>query len=176
MPSFGSIIDFLTRIDPLLLFILAVTLGVLGLVLLVIYRSKLNADRKSKNWPSTSGTITLSRIEKRAGYRRSGQGSRSTIYIPLIKYSYAVMETQYHGDRIGNGIYQSITRPSLNHWLKRYPAKSFVTVYYNPEDPADALLEPTSNSNIVGFIVGIGITALGVFLFGLWVYGLLKGH
>lgn len=93
--------------------------------------------------------------------------------MPVIKYSYSVAEAPYQAEKIGNGIYIGTTRDSLKHWAKRYPAHAEVQVYYNPADPKDAVLEPTSNSNIVGFMVGIAIDLLSIFLFGLWLYQLL---
>jgi hypothetical protein len=173
MPA--SLSNLLINVDPMLVFILAVMLGVLGLILSVVYRSKIKADRESKNWPSAPGKITFSRVEERAGHRRVGQGSRSATYIPLIKYSYTVNGTPYQGDHIGNGIYQTFSRLGPSRWVKRYPIHADVKVYYNPADPANALLEPTSSSNIVGLVLALGVDLLGVFFLGLWIYRLFKG-
>ncbi|MFN8411631.1 MAG: DUF3592 domain-containing protein [Anaerolineales bacterium] len=168
----NSIIKIITT-DPLILFILAITFGVLGVVLSFIYWDKLNADRKCTSWPSVPGKITFSRIEKRSNFDWHNRG-RYTRYVPVIKYSYNVGGTSYHAEQIGNGIYVGITRNAVKYWTNRFPVGTTAPVYYDPANPSTALLVPKTNSNIIGFIVGIGISMSSIFLVGLWLYRLLN--
>lgn len=161
--------------DPLVPFILAITLGVLGLILFVIYRDKLNADKKSSSWSSVPGKITSSRIEKRSSFDWH-DNRRYTRYVPAIKYSYTVEGNPYQAERIGNGIYIGMTRNAVSHWTKRFPTGTTLPVYYNPADPSDAVLEPTSNSNIIGFGVGLVIDVLAIFFVVDWLYRVLIRH
>jgi len=158
--------------DPLVLFIFAITFGVLGLILLVVYRGKLEADRKSSSWSSVPGKITSSRIEKRSNFDWH-DNRRYTRYVPVIQYSYSIDGTTYHAERIGNGIYIGITRNFVTPWTERFPRGATVAVYYNPVDPSDAVLEPTTKSNILGFGVGIVISVMSIYFLVDWLYQLL---
>jgi len=156
------------------IFILAVTFGVLGLILILMFGDKLNADAKCKNWPGVEGKVTSSRISERSNYDY-GTTRRTARYVPVIKYSYSVDGVLYHAERIGNGIYVGITRQAVEHWLKRFPLHATVPVYYDPANPGEAVLIPTTNGNRVGFAMGIATSALGIFFVGLWIFRLLRG-
>lgn len=172
----NDIMGFMT--SPSGIFSSAITLVLIGLVYSFVYWIEINADRKSKNWPSVSGKITSSRIEEKTtnSYGSGGHLIDSVSYVPVVKYSYHVAETLYHAERIGNSIYSGITPKAVERWVKRFPANTTIPVYYNPADPSDAILIPTTNSNIFGFIMGIAISALGVFLVGLWIFRLFTSH
>lgn len=169
-------LNFLVRGDPILLFILTVMSVILGLYTVRMYRARFKADQQSKTWPTTTGKITSSRIDEFMGRAKTATGSRRTIYTPQIKFSYTVDGKQYHGDRIGNGDYQSYTEYSPNRLIKRYPAQSEVTIYYNPADPTDALLQPTAAGNLIGLIVGTIISLFGVICIAIVVYRLVTGR
>jgi hypothetical protein len=172
--SFISSVISALLINPLGIFILAVSFGVLGLVLTLMFGDKLNADARCKNWPSVQGKITSSRISERSNYDYATT-RRTARYVPVIKYSYSVDGVLYHAERIGNGIYVGITRQAVEHWLKLFPLHATIPVYYDPANPGEAVLNPTTNSNKVGFALGIATSALGIFLVGLWIFRLLRG-
>jgi hypothetical protein len=167
----GSIMDALAA-DPLTTFILAIVFGVLGLIVSLVYWDKIISDTTCKRWPSASGTVVSSHIERRSNVSYNIR-RRNTRYVPVIAYSYSVRDVPYQAERIGNGIYVGITRRAMDYWVKRFPKGAPISVYYNPAQPGDAVLVPVTNSNLVGFAVGIGISALSVFLVGVWLYHLL---
>lgn len=171
----NSIFNFLMA-NPLGTFILAVLFGFLGLLFSVMFWDKLNLDKKIRNWPSVPGKITSSRIEERLSARRNGASGRSKRYMPVVKYSFTVTGTVYHGERIGNGIYVGITRGAPERVMKRFPAGATVPVYYDPAAPSEAVLEKTMPFNAIRLCFGIVYCIVGVFFAGIWLFSLVAGH
>jgi len=93
----------------------------------------------SKTWPSTSGTIITSEISMTlishyAHYREH--------YTPLIEYSYTVNNVVYTNNRLDLGKQISGPPQFLGRIINAFPVGSEVIVYYDPEDPMSASIEP----------------------------------
>ena len=90
----------------------------------------------SKDWPSTAGKIVKSRVELSSGR------DIATVE-PVIAYEYQVGGRQYQCDQIHSGdkIFESISKEETYDLVDRYPVGRDVTVYYNPDNPAEAALE-----------------------------------
>jgi hypothetical protein len=112
---------------------------------------------QAASWPSTMGTVTLSRIQMRS----SGEGG-TTAY-PLVQYAYQVMGQPYEGGKVMPG--PDVGGSGAHKVVARYPAGAQVMVYYNPEKPSEALLE----RSVPGFIriFWVILIILDVFLCGL---------
>lgn len=103
-----------------------------GILLGIIFATRRGVE-KAANWSSTMGTVTFSTIE----YRRSGN-SGSSAY-PVVHYTYQVMGQLHQGRKIMPG---PETGGSWAHKVvQRYPAGAQVMVYYDPNNPSDAVLE-----------------------------------
>ena len=95
--------------------------------LIVLYQA-----RRSATWPSTEGVITQARVV-RAGYS----------YARAVVYSYTVDGVRCQGEDIAAGpVLTSITDAYARKCLARYPVGTPIAVYYDPENPAIAVLEP----------------------------------
>jgi hypothetical protein len=92
--------------------------------------------RAAAAWAQTAGTVLSTTIR----VRRVGQ-SRSEI--PLVIYSYQVDGRPYQSHRVraGDETGQIKVIGDASSMLDRYPVGSNVTVYYDPDDPANAALE-----------------------------------
>ena len=65
------------------------------------------------------------------------------LYTPRLTYRYRVGSRDYEGTRIDLNRQRSFYRQSsANAVLEPYNPEREVTVYYNPDRPADALLRP----------------------------------
>lgn len=84
-------------------------------------------------WPSTMGTVGTSYLE-----RRSSSDSGYTNY-PVVQYSYQVSGQDYQGMKIAPG--PEVGGTGAGKVVGRYPAGAQVMVFYNPQNPADAVLE-----------------------------------
>ena len=92
--------------------------------------------RESRNWPCVAGRITESTMQ--VTRRR-----RSTRYSPQVAYTYSVMGQAYFGTGMSIGatrVFSSYAKVQAQ--LAKYPLDQAVSVYYDPQQPAQATLEP----------------------------------
>jgi hypothetical protein len=111
--------------------------------------------RASRNWPHVAGRIVESAVERQLG----GKGRPS--YMPRIRYRYRVEGRDYVSSQVT--FWGSV---GGSQWLaerttRRYPQGSAVTVYYNPEDPHDAVLD-RAFSLVILVLPPAGLLFLGV--------------
>jgi len=113
---------------------MAAILAAVGLWLLLQGLRRLLFRNPERQWRATEGTITESFVEE------DTRGDGPT-YWPRVKYRYDVDGISYVGECIApfQGVgFRSIARRER----ARYPAGRTVTVYVNPRNPGDAVLEP----------------------------------
>jgi len=122
-----------------------------------------NAFASSK-WPTTNGVIDW------ADVRESRDVDDDTwTYTVRAVYRYEVDETGYVSDRVRFGIMtrSSFYRERMPEEMKRYAAGKEITVYYKPDNPEVAVLEPGVGLDtflflFLGLIVAF-VGALGAF-------------
>lgn len=130
----------------------------------MIYRSV--QDRKkaraSLTWPSTQGRVIESRVVE--SHSSDSDGDTTTNYRPYIKYEYEVVGSTFTSDKlaIGPAVSTSNYRKSEEK-VKRMPVGAAVTVFYNPDDPTDAVLEQRSNAGLL-LTLGIIFAVVGLCL------------
>jgi hypothetical protein len=90
----------------------------------------------SLGWPSTSGVITSHQIQAKKIQEYDGDFYEE-IHVH-IRYEYVVEGVTYASSSI-SAIEMPFYPPEI---AERYPIDKDVVVYYNPKDPAEALLEP----------------------------------
>lgn len=119
---------------------LILTVGIIGFVFLilnVIFLAILFFTRRRmaavRQWPSTMGTVNTSYLE-----RRSSSEGGYTNY-PVVHYSYQVSGQAHQGTKIAPGM--EVGGTGAGKVVARYPAGAQVMVFYNPQNPSDAVLE-----------------------------------
>jgi len=111
---------------------------------------------RSPQWPTTQGVIAKSEVVLREGNKE----------ILLLSYNYAVDGREFKSSRVNNDLMQSFGGLNPRQAVNKYPRGARVTVYYDPADPRDALLEPGASSQTVwGIVFGIATFLLGIWLF-----------
>ena len=91
--------------------------------------------KASVNWPTAEGKIT--KVER---FKRLFR------WLPRVGYSYSVGEKSYNSERIS---FVAGYRPKeVDEILNRYTVGQTVPVYYPPEKPGDAVLQPGSNKQV----------------------------
>ncbi len=91
--------------------------------------------KNSVQWPQVQGMITSSRLVP-------GQFRQARGYRPEIQYRYRVGATEYLGSRRSFNRPQLVTQAASQNLIDAYPVGKSVTVFYDPKNPAFALLEP----------------------------------
>jgi hypothetical protein len=152
------------------LMIMAIPILIAGIILW-----KTTQLRHAASWPSTRAHIVKS--QTRAVHRRSGGEVTQVMTAPDIEYEFRLGDRVVRGTRIGVGEIAD-TEAVLNH----YPVGATVPVYYNPKDPADALLErdppfPVLWLYLIAAAVLIaGFAVLAVFANGTAILEALEAH
>lgn len=113
--------------------IIAFVLFILNVVFLGVIFFMRRKMAAVSQWPSTMGTVIASYLE-----RRRSSDSGSTNY-PVVQYSYQVSGQAHQGAKIAPG--PEVGGSGAGKVVARYPAGAQVMVFYNPQDPADAVLE-----------------------------------
>ena len=105
----------------------------------------------SRQWPSVTGKIMQSEIEKSYGSYRASAPSKEAV----IVYRYQVNDAFFTSDRVlWGGETYSYAFSEPDRLLSKYPVGKFISVYYNPENPAEAVLERRArifDYGLVGF-------------------------
>ncbi len=118
--------------------------GAVAAWLLFTYFQQRRKAGESAGWPATQGKIVLSTVKASTTRHStdSGMWVERTSYFPKVQYEYSVMGKTYTGGRIAFGASKGFSsRAGAEKVLERYPVGATVTVYYNPDNPADAVLE-----------------------------------
>ena len=116
---------------------------------------------ESVSWPTVQGEMIGSRVDREV--TRDSDGSASTSYRANVTYRYVVEEVEYTGKKVFFGKKDTAFRWSAQKIVKRYPWGKKVRVYYDPEQPEAAVLEPGARlSSYWKLGIGLLCVLLGV--------------
>ena len=134
---------------PIFLLVLGVAAAAGGVIML-------STSLKTRGWPVVSGRIT----EKAVGSSTTTGASRPGRYFePKVKYTYSVEGKTYTGQRIGPAT-AAYDEDKAKRVVSELP--DTVEVHYNPRDPSDAYLEPSSYGlAAIALITGVVCLLIG---------------
>jgi hypothetical protein len=119
---------------------LLLTVGIIVFVLLIlnaVFLGIIYFMRKRmavvSQWPSTMGVVQMSTIEQ-----RSDSEGGYTDY-PVVQYSYQIGGQTYQSMKLAPG--PEVGGSGARKVVARYPAGAQVMVFYDPQNPSDAVLE-----------------------------------
>ena len=119
--------------------------------------------RQSVSWPTADGEIlSVEVVEQDPEYslRKRGEAEK-TNYHADIRYRYQVDGRDYEGNRITANDSASIQREDIEAITSGYSAGQSIPVYYNPDSPDQALLQPgKSGDSVVVLIMGLAFLIL----------------
>lgn len=93
----------------------------------------------SGSWPAVNGTIIRTNVTVSHSYSSSSH-TETTSYYPDVTYSYQVGGRNFSSGRI-TVVSTGGSYSYAYGFVTQHPVGSSVTVYYNPSDPSQALLE-----------------------------------
>lgn len=142
------------KATPAASLILALGLFVLAYVIAGFGFSLRQDSARIAKWSSTEGVIVnaqmhSTRIRRRNIFEPLREHRTYTVHSTTIAYQYAVNGEQFVSTSISRAKGFDAIFPSTNQsgaayqgtWLAMYPEGKRVTVYYDPADPASAILE-----------------------------------
>ena len=147
----------------------------IGLGMLYYARSVSAKAQQSLSWRSTEGVISHSAVLLQT--QQTSSSTDAAMYKADVAYRYKVQGRDYSSGRITFADFSS-SGGRAQGIVNRYPDGAPVTVYYNPVDPSDAVLERggTSGIGVLYLIGGIFAVAGVVFLFGSLTGRVHTGH
>lgn len=103
---------------------------VLGLGFSTFLLWTLIRQHQSRRWPTTAGEILDSGLDEDS----DGWG-------PRVRYAYIVKEKRYTSDRLYFYLSTQSSAKDARKHLSPYPVGKAVTVYYDPREPQQAVLD-----------------------------------
>jgi hypothetical protein len=124
----------------------------------------------SADWPTITGTVTESRLKED---RVKQQGIEKVSYTPEVRYRYEVAGRPYSGYKIGQFSGGYSEKGDAQAVLGRYQLNGQVKVYHDPNNPAEAILEPgMATTDYFYLAVGPGMLVFGAIICcAAWAYG-----
>ncbi len=113
-----------------------------GAILVAVSGRHVLKANQAREWPSVTGKIISSETTTGQAGAGSGTGKSSETYGIAVVYEYQVNDTSYSSDVVAFGTDHFHGHKSSNQVLKKYPANTDTTVFYDPEAPDTAVLEP----------------------------------
>lgn len=141
--------------NPRLAKLFPLILVALGLALTFFGMSNLSTARESEDWPTVKGQVTRSEVERSL----SSSGDNKYTYDVIVNYAYAVNGEDFSGHRVSFGMTNSSNPSAARFVTESYRLGATVTVYHDPTDPNQSVLEPGTKGSAY-LIPGIGILFL----------------
>lgn len=100
-------------------------------------------NAQAASWPEVTGRIISSQVthDTRTQTDSTGRETKTKVYEPRIRYSYDIGDMTYTCERVAYRNTHSPIKAKVQDIIDRYPAGAEVTVWYNPKNPLDAVLE-----------------------------------
>lgn len=139
----------------------------LGLLMLArVGADALRADTAA-SWPTTIGTVVSVQVDE-LDY------GGNTYWFPRVGYQYTVQGRTLLNTQFTPGQQPHWRdRADAEHFRERYLNRTGVVVYYNPDNPSEAVLEPTPAGRS-GPMLGLGLALVALSLWGLALYDWLR--
>jgi hypothetical protein len=130
-----------------------------GLWMFSVNLSGASVAIRSLGWPAATGEIIASNVCD--AYSKTG-----TEYYPCIQYRYSVNRRTFEGDNITGAQTPPSAREDAEAEAQNYVVGAPVKVFYDPNSPATACLEPGTIAvdTYVFMAVGLGMAAFGLYL------------
>lgn len=145
-----------------------------GIFLLVKNFRERKKSAASQNWPTTQGQVTATKVVENTNI--DSDGYTSVTYTPMVTYRYQVAGQEYTSDKVTFGFRKgSSSRAKARQALVNYSGDAQVTVYYDPSDPVEAVLDREVGGSTLSLVLGIAFLLIGLCLGCPVLYSLLSG-
>ena len=153
------------KFGPFIGILLELALIGLGIMLIRKHTKSKQKAAEALNWPTVLGIVTRSEIERRES---SDEDGTSYSYTPNIEYEYQVGGQNYSSKQVAFGGFSGTgSQKPAEKVVYKYPLNDSVSVYYNPANPHEAVLEQKLGSGAKGALIGGIILIVVSLLMGL---------
>lgn len=141
--------------------IFGLVFAAIGLFALIRGIVHYRTGKASAAWPTVEGKVLVATVDMSVSTDSDGDTSRT--YTPRVVYEYLVGGQQYSSDQVTIGATWNYPSQARAAAKLKYEAGQRVSVYYNPEKPSQAVLEPGSTRGAWGtLLIGIVFFAGGI--------------
>lgn len=127
----------------------------IGVIILSFAFIHLRRGVSRKSWTRIEGEIIQSEVQS----RDAGDGDR--IYDPIVAYRYKVNLAEYTSSVITESAPLSVgTQRYAKKLVEKYQVNTKVDVYYNPDKPEEAVLDPRTSVSGMILIATLGTAVL----------------
>jgi hypothetical protein len=138
----------------------------LAAIFIVVGILNRNKAKKAGGWPSVPGKVIEARLEEHAS--TDPEDFSMANFRPVIAYQYEVNSQVYTSNKTGV-IAMNYDQKTAQKKLDAFPVGSALTVYYNPEKPEDALLNPSKGTANIFLIIGIVALVVSCAFTTIWI-------
>jgi NADH:ubiquinone oxidoreductase subunit 3 (subunit A) len=133
----------------------------IGVSMLIKLIANFRKANQSKQWSTTNGEIISSELDAQTS--TDEEGNQSTTYIAQVFFRYQVGGLEYESGRINfnYGMRTSNIRKQQSI-VEQYPQGSTVTVFYDPDNPEESVLERRVNGAFTTIIVSAVFITIGL--------------
>lgn len=112
----------------------ALLVFLIGTVQLYLCIAQSSTAILASRWPTASGKIVSSEV-------REDRGGRGVAYFPRVRYEFTVDGKSFLGSHIhATDVAEEPSR--AREMVDQYPVGQTIRVFYNPDSPTEAVLEP----------------------------------
>ncbi|MET0336103.1 MAG: DUF3592 domain-containing protein [Rhizobacter sp.] len=98
---------------------------------------------RSRDWPSTQGTVESAQAVHRYGRTQNRQFSGNQTHVIELRYAFDIEGRRYTGTRRSLDDEGKVSTPeSAQMQVAAYPVGRVLTVWYDPQDPKRSLTAP----------------------------------
>jgi hypothetical protein len=142
---------YLALVPPALLFLFAGVFVRSGV-------RRLRAGAATRGWPAAAGRITHSGVGREL--TTDGEGGSHELFDAEVRYMYEVDGATLRGEMIHANREPFASRRRAEGLARRYPEGAEVRVFYDPDDPSRAVLEPGTGAAPFGYLATAALLAL----------------
>jgi hypothetical protein len=171
--SFAGHVLYADNGVPLFAFALPIIVLVGGVFCVAEYVRTRRLASASLRWPTASGRVTRCDVIEEIIEEKTEHDNRPTTsklvhrYQVDLRYAYRVGKRDFIGTEVDwNGTMISGLREVAEEGAAKYRPGKSVQVYYDPDQPGQAVLEPASRGGALGPLIGAAVCAVigGLFL------------
>ena len=138
-----------------------------GLAALLFFLGMRRIAQQASGWPSARGSVAHSGVESYQTRMRS-DGPMTTLYRPVVEYTYDVRGRSYQSNQIMLVAQTSGMQSYAEKIAKKYPAGSAVIGHFDPANPGNAALENPRGTVWFPLMIAVAAFALSAWQAGLF--------
>jgi hypothetical protein len=143
---------------------MVVALSAMALVTILFGFAARKQGNDARKWPVVTGRIDKSEVDEFRG-SISNDSKSTTLYRPLISFSYEYNGLKYVGSHVSLGVKVTSNSAAVaKKTVAKYPLGKTISVHVNPQNPSESTLSPSTGAAWFIWAIGAGLLGLAYFI------------